>query len=41
MGPNHLGWVLFIILPGAMLPALLIRIFGIKQAHAVLEQVSR
>jgi hypothetical protein len=24
-----------------MLPALLIRIFGIKQAHAVLEHVSR
>ena len=41
IGPNHLGWVLFIILPGALLPALLIRGFGIKQAHAVLEHVSR
>jgi MFS family permease len=40
MGPNHLGWILFIILPGALLPALLIRGFGIRQSHAVLEQVS-
>jgi MFS family permease len=40
MGPNHLGWILFIIVPGALLPALLIRGFGIRQSHAVLEQVS-
>jgi putative MFS transporter len=40
MGPNHLGWVLFITLPGALLPALLIRGFGIRQSRAVLEQVS-
>lgn len=39
-GPNHLGWILFIIVPGALLPALLIRVFGIRQSHAVLEQVS-
>jgi putative MFS transporter len=41
LGPNHLGWILWIILPGALLPALLIRGLGIKQAGAVLEQVSQ
>jgi MFS family permease len=40
MGPNHLGWLLFITIPGALLPALLIRGFGIRQSRAVLEQVS-
>ncbi|HEY1930971.1 MAG TPA: MFS transporter [Acetobacteraceae bacterium] len=40
LGPNHLGWILWIIIPGALLPAVLIRGFGIKQARAVLEQVS-
>jgi MFS family permease len=40
VGPNHLGWLLFIIIPGALLPALLIRGFGIRQSRAVLEQVS-
>jgi putative MFS transporter len=40
LGPNHLGWVLWITIPGALLPALLIRSFGIKQAGVVLEQVS-
>ena len=39
-GPNHLGWILFVVGPGALLPALLIRGFGIKQSRAVLEQVS-
>jgi hypothetical protein len=32
--------LLFIIIPGALLPAFLIRGFGIKQSRAVLEQVS-
>lgn len=40
VGPNHLGWILFIIVPGALLPGLLIRFAGIRQAGAVLEQVS-
>jgi MFS family permease len=39
-GPNHLGWILWIVLPGALLPAVLIRGFGIRQSGAVLEQVS-
>ncbi|MGH7153828.1 MAG: MFS transporter [Acetobacteraceae bacterium] len=39
-GPDHLGWILWIVLPGSLLPALLIRSFGIRQARAVLEQVS-
>ncbi|HUC72532.1 MAG TPA: MFS transporter [Stellaceae bacterium] len=40
LGPNHLGWILWILIPGALLPATLIRMFGIKQAGVVLEQVS-
>jgi MFS family permease len=40
LGPNHLGWILWILIPGALLPAILIRTFGIKQAGLVLEQVS-
>ena len=39
-GPDHLGWILWIIIPGAVLPAVLIRFGGIRQAHAVLEQIS-
>jgi MFS family permease len=39
-GPDHLGWILWIIIPGALLPAALIRFGGIRQAHAVLEQIS-
>ncbi len=40
LGPNHLGWFLWILIPGAVVPALLIRTSGIKQSGAVLEQVS-
>jgi MFS family permease len=40
-GMDHLGWVLWIVLPGALLPAILIRTFGIRQARAVLEHVSK
>jgi len=40
MGPNHLGWFLMVTIPGALVPALLIRLAGIKQREAVLEQVS-
>jgi len=39
-GPDHLGWILWIIIPGALLPALLIRFGGILQNRAVLEQIS-
>jgi hypothetical protein len=35
-----LGWILWIIIPGALLPAVLIRFGGIRQARAVLEQIS-
>jgi len=41
LGPNHLGWILWIVVPGAILPAVLIRGLGIRQARAVLEQISR
>ena len=40
-GPNHLGWILFIIIPGALLPALLIKIFEINQSDRVLEEVAK
>lgn len=40
MGPNHLGWILWIVIPGSLFPALLIRSYGINQSRAVLEQVS-
>ena len=30
-GPDHLGWILWIVVPGALVPALLIRGFGIRQ----------
>lgn len=40
LGPNHLGWVLWVLIPGALLPAMLIRMLGIKQAGVALEQVS-
>ncbi|MFL5256925.1 MAG: hypothetical protein ACJ8AI_29355 [Rhodopila sp.] len=40
LGPDHLGWVLWISAAGALLPAALIRYGGIRQARAVLEQVS-
>jgi MFS family permease len=39
-GPNHLGWFLWLLLPGSLIPALLIRAFGVKQSGVVLEQVS-
>ena len=40
LGPNHLGWIMWIVIPGALLPAVLIRGYGIRQSRAVLEQVS-
>jgi len=40
-GPNHLGWIIFIIVPGALLPALLIKMFGVNQADRVLEEVAK
>jgi MFS family permease len=39
-GPNHLGWFLWLLIPGSLIPAFLIRTLGIKQSGAVLEQVS-
>ncbi len=39
-GPNHLGWFLWLLLPGSLIPAFVIRVFGVKQSGAVLEQVS-
>jgi putative MFS transporter len=40
LGPNHLGWILWIVIPGSLLPAILIRGYGINQSRAILEQVS-
>ncbi len=41
IGPNHLGWIAFIVIPGALLPGLLIKFFGIKQSERVLEEVAK
>ncbi|ETR78985.1 hypothetical protein X566_05470 [Afipia sp. P52-10] len=41
LGPNHLGWILFIVIPGALLPAILIKSFGINQSERVLEEVAK
>jgi MFS family permease len=40
LGPNHLGWFLWLLIPGSLIPAFLIRGFGVKQSRIVLEQVS-
>jgi MFS family permease len=40
LGPDHIGWIVWIVLPGAVLPAVLIKFGGIRQARAVLEQIS-
>ncbi len=40
-GFNHLGWILFIVIPGALVPGLLIKFFGIKQSDRVLEEVAK
>jgi MFS family permease len=39
-GPNHLSWFLWLLIPGSLVPAIVIRTFGIKQAGVVLEHVS-
>ena len=41
IGPNHLGWILFIVVPGALLPGVLIKLFGIRQSQRVLEEVAK
>src|SRR3974377_1211439 len=41
VGPNHLGWILFITVPGALLPGLLMMTFGIKQSARILEEVAK
>jgi hypothetical protein len=40
LGRNHPGWTLWIVGSGALLPAMPIRGYGIRQSRAVLEQVS-
>jgi len=38
---GHLGWFVYVTMPGALIPALLIAIWGINQRRAILEQISR
>jgi MFS family permease len=38
---GHVGWFAYITIPGAIIPALLIGIFGINQRRAILEQIAR
>jgi MFS family permease len=40
IGPDHLGWFILIAVPGAIIPALLLRGFGLRQRQAVLEKLS-
>jgi putative MFS transporter len=40
MSSDHLGWFLLIAIPGALIPAILLREFGQKQRRAILEQLS-
>jgi MFS family permease len=37
---DHLWWFVLIAVPGALIPALLLREFGQRQRHAILEQLS-
>jgi hypothetical protein len=39
-GPNRLGWFLWLLIPGSLIPAIVIRTFGVKQSGVVLEEVS-
>jgi hypothetical protein len=39
-GPNHLGWLLWLLIPGSLVPEFLICEFGVEQSRIVLEQVS-
>jgi putative MFS transporter len=40
VGPDHLGWIVLVAVPGALIPALIIRGLGLKQRKAVLEQLA-
>jgi MFS family permease len=40
LGPDHLGWILWIVIPGSLMPAALVWFYGIRQSRMVLEQVS-
>ncbi|MGH7044339.1 MAG: MFS transporter [Acetobacteraceae bacterium] len=37
---GHVGWFLYITIPGALIPAVLVAWFGIDQRRAILEQIS-
>lgn len=39
-GQGHWGWILFVALPCAVLPSVLIGRFGVRQKGAILEQIS-
>lgn len=41
LGPNHLGWILFIVVPGALVPAILIKSFGVNQSEQVLGEIAK
>jgi putative MFS transporter len=38
--PDHVWWFILIAVPGALIPAILLREFGQRQRHAILEQLS-
>jgi hypothetical protein len=37
---GFIGWYAYIMVPGALVPALLVACFGINQRRAILEQIS-
>ena len=41
MAAAPLNWILFITIPGALIPAILIGIFGVRQRRRTLEELAR
>jgi hypothetical protein len=37
---DHVWWIVLIIVPGALIPALVLRGYGVRQRRAILEQLS-
>ncbi len=40
LGPNHLGWMAAVTIPGCLLPSILVAAVGIRQRSAILEHVA-
>jgi MFS family permease len=40
VGHNHLGWFIMVTIFGAMLPSIMLRVWGLRQSDAILEELS-